>query len=283
MKFYSLNRSDAVPLYVQLANIIKRNIHDGDLPPGAPIPSELQFMKTYDVSRITVRNALLRLEYNGEIFKVHGRGSFVSTKKLIDIPSPSSSWRRLMEEQGHDISYELIEFCEVWPTDGVMRELRLNKDEKAIKLKRLKKIGKETIGLDVMFMPPKIGMALEGLERDDFSMVEFLNASSETKINRIESQIRAAPIEDGDADVMGVDSSSTLLIRGFTAFNALGEPLLSGKIMYLSQYATVNVSVSVDAAHHGSTLVDAPGMIFGKRIESEGKVPLKVEPLKDYR
>jgi hypothetical protein len=82
---------------------------------------------------------------------------------------------------------------------------------------------------------------------------------------------------------MGVDSSSTLLIRGFTAFNALGEPLLSGKIMYLSQYATVNVSVSVDAAHHGSTLVDAPGMIFGKRIESEGKVPLKVEPLKDYR
>ena len=112
MEFHPLNRSDAVPLYVQVANIIKRNIHDGELPPGAPIPSESQLMKAYDISRITVRNALLRLEYNGKIFKVHGRGSFVSPKKLIDIPSPSSSWRHLMEEQGHNISYELIEFCE---------------------------------------------------------------------------------------------------------------------------------------------------------------------------
>jgi GntR family transcriptional regulator len=283
MKFYSLNRSDPVPLYVQLANIIKKNIHDGDLPPGSPIPSELQFMKTYDVSRITVRNALLRLEYNGEIFKVHGRGSFVASKKLIDIPSPSSSWRHLMEEQGYNISYELIEFCEVWPTDAVMRELRLNTDEKAIKLKRLKKIDQETIGLDVMFMPPEIGIALEGLKLNDFSMVAFLNASSDTKIHRIESEIRAAPIENADADVMGVDSSSTLLIRGFVAFNALDQPLLSGKVKYLSQYAVVKLNVSVDAASRGSTLVDAPGMKFGQKMESEYSRPLKVAPLKDYR
>jgi hypothetical protein len=118
---------------------------------------------------------------------------------------------------------------------------------------------------------------------DKFSMVEFLNAASETKIDRIESQIRAAPIEDGDADVMGVDSSSTLLIRGFVAFNALNEPLLSGKIMYLSQYAVVKVSVSVDAANRGGTLVDAPGPAVGQEIESEGSRPLKVGPLKDYR
>lgn len=283
MKFYPLNRSDAIPLYVQLANIIKKNIHDGNLSPGSPIPSELQFMKAYDISRITVRNALLRLEYNGEIFKVHGRGSFVSSKKLIDIPSPSSSWRRLMEEQGYNISYELIELCEVWPADGVMGELRLNKNEKVIKLKRLKKIGQEIIGLDVMFMPYKIGMALEGLKVEDFSMVEFLNASPETKINRIESQIRAAPIEDGDADVMGVDSSSTLLIRGFVAFNEFDEPLLSGKIMYLAQYAVVKASVSVDAAGCGSTLVDAPGMKFGQGLKPENLRQLKVEPLKNYR
>jgi GntR family transcriptional regulator len=264
MKFHPLNRSDAVPLYVQVANIIKKNIHNGELPPGAPIPSESQLMKAYDISRITVRNALLRLEYNGEIFKVHGRGSFVSTKKLIDIPSPSSSWRRLMEEQGHNISYELIELCEVWPTEAVKRELQLEKDGKAVKLKRLKKISLETIGLDVMFMPTKVGMAIKDLELNDFSMVKFLNASHETKIHRIDSQIRAAPIEDGDADVMGVDPSNTCLIRGFVAYNALDEPLLSGKIMYLSQYALVKVSVNVDAAAREISLVDAPASSLAK-------------------
>ncbi len=71
-------------------------------------------------------------------------------------------------------------------------------------------------------------------------------------------EMRAAPIEDGDADVMGADSSSTVLIRGFIAFNAFKEPLLSGKIMYLSPFALVKVSVDVDAVTHGTSLVDAP-------------------------
>ncbi len=85
-----------------------------------------------------------------------------------------------------------------------------------------------------------------------------MNAYYETKIHRIESRIRAAAIEDGDADVRVDDSSSTVLIRGFIAFNAFKEPLLSGKIMYLSQFGLVKVSVDVDAVIYGTSLVDAP-------------------------
>ena len=259
MKIYPLERDSAVPLYVQLYDIIKKNIADGHLPAGSPIPSELQLMKAYDVSRITVRNALLRLEYSGEIFKVHGRGSFVSQKKIVDIPSPSLSWRRLMEAQGYNISFTLIEFCEVWPSEGVQRELRLRKGQKVTKLKRLKKIGQEVIGLDVLFLPLEIGASLERMNLTDFSLVEFLNASPATKINRIEAQIRAAPIEDGDSEVMGVDTSSTVLIRGFVAYNAMDQPVLSGKIMYLSQYAVIKATVSVASTSLGNSLVDIPG------------------------
>jgi GntR family transcriptional regulator len=233
-------------------------------------------MKAYSVSRITVRNALLRLEYSGEIFKVHGRGSFVSKKKIVDIPSPSFSWRRLMEEQGYNISFNLLEFCEVWPSEGVQRELRLPKGQKVTKLKRLKKIEHEVIGLDVLFMPTEIGASIKEMNLADFSLVEFLNASPATKINKIEAQIRAAPIEDGDAEVMAVDSSSTVLIRGFVAFNAKGEPVLSGKIMYLSQHAVIKASVSAESAGLGNSLVDAPGRPDEDQLETEcqtGPVP----------
>jgi GntR family transcriptional regulator len=269
MKNYPLERDSAVPLYVQLSDIIKKNIVEGHFPPGSPIPSELQLMKAYDVSRITVRNALLRLEYSGEIFKVHGRGSFVSKKKIVDIPSPSFSWRRLMEEQGYNISFTLIEFCEVWPSEGVQRELRLRKGQSVTKLKRVKKVEQEVIGLDVLFMPLEIGTSLEKMNLSDFSLVEFLNGSSGTKINRIEAQIRAAPIEDGDAEVMGVDPSSTVLIRGFVAFNAIDEPVLSGKIMYLSQYAVIKATVSVESTSLGNSLVDAPGGPVDDHLEAE--------------
>jgi GntR family transcriptional regulator len=269
MKNYPLERDGAIPLYVQLSDIIKKNIVEGHLPPGTPIPSELQLMKAYDVSRITVRNALLRLEYSGEIFKVHGRGSFVSKKKIVDIPSPSLSWRRLMEKQGYNISFKLIEFCEVWPSEGVQRELRLRRGQRVTKLKRVKQVDQEVIGLDVLFMPLEIGTSLEKINLSDFSLVEYLNRSPRTKINRIEAQIRAAPIEDGDAEVMGVDPSSTVLIRGFVAFNAMDEPVLSGKIMYLSQYAVINAIVSVESTSLGNSLVDAPGEPIDDLLETE--------------
>ncbi len=269
MKNYPLERDGAVPLYVQLSDVIKKNIVKGHLPPGSSIPSELQLMKTYDVSRITVRNALLRLEYSGEIFKVHGRGSFVTKKKIFDIPSPSFSWRRLMEEQGYNISFKLIEFCEVWPSEGVQRELRLRKGQKVSKLKRLKKVEQEVIGLDVIFMPLEIGTSIERMNLSDLSLVEFLNGSPGTKINRIEAQIRAAPIEDGDAEIMGVDPSSTVLIRGFVAFNVMDDPVLSGKIMYLSQYAVIKATVSAESTSLGNSLVDAPGGPVDDCLEAE--------------
>jgi GntR family transcriptional regulator len=226
---------------------------------------------------------LLRLEYSGEIFKVHGRGSFVSKKKIVDIPSPSLSWRLLMEEQGYNISFTLIEFCEVWPSEGVQRELRLRKGQRVTKLKRVKKIEQEVIGLDVLFMPLEIGTSLKKMNLSDFSLVEFLNSSPGKKINRIEAQIRAAPIEDGDAEVMGVDPSSTVLIRGFVAFNAMDEPVLSGKIMYLSQYAVIKATVSVESTSLGNSLVDAPSGPVDDHLEAECVPNLKPASMQEQQ
>lgn len=265
MKFFPLNRDAAVPLYVQLADIIKNNINQGCLAPGAPIPSEAKLMKSYDVSRITVRNALLRLEYSGEIFKVHGRGSFVSDRKLVDIPTPSHSWQRVMEDQGYYISYELVEFCDVWPSQGVQHELGLKEGELVTKYKRLKKMDDQVIGMDVLFMPAKIGHTIGDPDHTSFSMTEFLNSTPEKKIHRIEAQIRAAPIESGDAEVMKVDPSNTVLIRGYVAFNRAGSPVMSGKIIYLSQYAVVKVTVDAKSATQGNSLIEVPADEFKRQ------------------
>ena len=62
----------------------------------------------------------------------------------------------------------------------------LKKGQKVSKLKRLKKVAQEVIGLDVLFMPCRIAASLEGTNLSDFSLVEFLNASPGTKINRID-------------------------------------------------------------------------------------------------
>ncbi|MFM9108338.1 MAG: GntR family transcriptional regulator [Chloroflexota bacterium] len=72
-----LKRAAAIPLYRQLASILRRSIAAGGAAPGDRLPSESQLVARYGVSRITVRQALADLERDGLIQRSAGRGSFV--------------------------------------------------------------------------------------------------------------------------------------------------------------------------------------------------------------
>lgn len=74
-----IDRRSFVPLYVQLKNIILRQIMSGDLAPGAILASETALCRMYGVSRITVRQALGDLEAEGLLRREPGRGTFITT------------------------------------------------------------------------------------------------------------------------------------------------------------------------------------------------------------
>ena len=73
-----IDRRSFVPLYVQLKNIVQRQIMSGELLPGASLQSEPALGRAYGVSRITVRQALDELEAEGLIRREPGRGTFVA-------------------------------------------------------------------------------------------------------------------------------------------------------------------------------------------------------------
>jgi len=82
----TINKYGTVPLYFQLKNIILEKIKSGEYPEDSRIPSEQEFCELYDISRPTVRQAIIELTNSGHLYKEKGRGTFVSkTKKLIDI------------------------------------------------------------------------------------------------------------------------------------------------------------------------------------------------------
>ena len=55
---FELDQNSIVPLYKQLKDRIKEAILSGELKPNQKIPSELELSQTYQISRITVRNAI---------------------------------------------------------------------------------------------------------------------------------------------------------------------------------------------------------------------------------
>jgi GntR family transcriptional regulator len=66
------------PLYQQIVDALKREISEGRLRPGQPLPSFRALAEQLLVSLITVKRAYEELEHEGLIYRRQGLGTFVS-------------------------------------------------------------------------------------------------------------------------------------------------------------------------------------------------------------
>lgn len=62
---------------------LKERIRGGEFGPGEKLPSEQSLLREYDVSRLTLREALAKLAAWGVISVQHGKGAFVSEQISI--------------------------------------------------------------------------------------------------------------------------------------------------------------------------------------------------------
>lgn len=85
-----LNPRGPIPLYRQVAALIRERIESGDLAPGALVPSEDALVTKHGVARITARRAIALLREEGVIYTLRGEGSYVGPE---DAPrEPRSGW-----------------------------------------------------------------------------------------------------------------------------------------------------------------------------------------------
>ncbi|MFI6421539.1 GntR family transcriptional regulator [Streptomyces sp. NPDC050842] len=73
-----LDPQSATPLYIQLAELIGKQIASGALAPDRPIPSENRLAEEYGVARLTARRATQELRDRGLVITVRGKGSYVT-------------------------------------------------------------------------------------------------------------------------------------------------------------------------------------------------------------
>lgn len=81
-----LNNSSMVPIYEQLMEQIKNEIISGELKEGEVLPSVRTLSGELKISALTVKKAYDRLEEDGFVVTVHGKGTFVAaTDKQLAI------------------------------------------------------------------------------------------------------------------------------------------------------------------------------------------------------
>jgi len=95
-----MNSNSATPLYIQLAEYLSDEIKQGKYLVGEKLPSEADLCKTFDISRITVRQALNLLAQKDLIFSVQGKGIFVKPKSINQRLNEIVSFSSVLDEKG---------------------------------------------------------------------------------------------------------------------------------------------------------------------------------------
>ncbi|MCL2565404.1 MAG: GntR family transcriptional regulator [Defluviitaleaceae bacterium] len=104
-----ISNNTSKPIYEQITSQIKAMIMNGELQPGAPLPSMRSLAKSIHVSVITVQAAYENLQRDGFIDTTIGRGSFVSAQNKDFI----------QEEQQRRAEEHLQEAAEIGRTNGI--------------------------------------------------------------------------------------------------------------------------------------------------------------------
>jgi GntR family transcriptional regulator len=104
------NRVRGVSLQERLYRVLEERLQAGDLAPGAALPSEDALALRFGVSRVTVRAALARLEQDGRIQRIQGRGTLVTAAPLRPVRLSLSDVLSDMDSVARATSVRVLEF-----------------------------------------------------------------------------------------------------------------------------------------------------------------------------
>lgn len=100
-------QSHKVTVADAVLNSLKGRILEGEFGPGEKLPSEQVFLKEYDVSRLTLREALAKLAAWGVIRIRHGKGAYINEK--ISLPALKNVLIPMFPQQNILRMNELVE------------------------------------------------------------------------------------------------------------------------------------------------------------------------------
>lgn len=150
----TINRSIPIPIYFQLKNILLEYITEHHDDREAPIPTEVDISNHFGISRPTVRQAINALVVEGYLYRIKGRGTFISKPKINqEFLKALESYNAEMRKKGLVPSTKVLGLEVVECDDRIAEALKLESGGKVIKLSRIRYANEEPIVFVVTYLP----------------------------------------------------------------------------------------------------------------------------------
>ncbi|MGE5581418.1 MAG: GntR family transcriptional regulator [Bacillota bacterium] len=222
----SLNKDIPVPLYYQLKELLLEYISEHHDQLEKPIPTELELSSRFSISRPTVRQAINELVVEGYLYRVKGKGTFISKPKINqEFLLTLDSFNNEMRKKGLNPSTKLID-AKVIPSDEkISAALTLEIGSAVFELRRLRFINHEPIVVVVTYVPAAKcpGLLEKDLEHD--SLYEILEKAYGLVVFKAIRNLESVSAGQYEAQLLGIKKGAPVQFFESTTYLADGSPI----------------------------------------------------------
>jgi len=200
-----LDHKSPIPLHIQLKNKLQELIDNGFF--FEKIPSERELMEVYKVSRSTVREAVSRLVQEGVLEKVHGKGTFISSKPIRDWLGNLTSTTEVIKSMGMEPDAKLVKHGVVKPQEDILKATGFTK---AYYIKRIRYANEKPIALEVQYYPVEIGQKIAQYDIEKGTLYDIIEKNLNIELAEAEQIITSSSISKEDADLLELNDRHVL-------------------------------------------------------------------------
>lgn len=201
---FKIDKKSEISLYQQLAHSIKKAVDEQKLKENDKIPAENEFCKIYDLSRTTVRQALDILEKDGYIYKLRGKGSYVSTPKIYQNRSSFSKFYDDMRSLGK-VPVSKIISLKIKVADAYVREkMQLEENEMLCQIKWIRYGNNEPLIYETINLNYKLVDGIEMKELTDKKLYDILSEEYGIKMTHGKELFYPCKLDINEAKNLGL-------------------------------------------------------------------------------
>lgn len=195
--------------------------------PNDMLPTERQLAERFEVSRMTVRQALNGLRADGVLRSVRGVGTFVARPRLSKAPA-LTSFSEDLAARGYEPSTQLLKAEEITAETHVAVDLGVPPGAQIYRVERLRLAdGIPMCHEEVCLHAPRF----PGLLQEDLSLslYRLLESRYGVRLHRAKQQVRAVNVGEESARRLNVEPNSAGLHVARTSMDESGRIVERGQ------------------------------------------------------
>lgn len=240
---HALDKTNGKPLHTQIEEMICRQLETKEWAPGSAIPSENELSAIYKVSRTTVRNVITKLVQEGLLFRVPGKGTYVSEPKIVAHSLSYAGIREQLEQMGYEVSTKLISIGKEKMDRKLMKHFPGLTDPSVYVLRRLRYLKGEPLSIHVSYLPEAY---CPGIDRFDLSGEQLCTIlSREYGLNRARAveTLESVAATQGEAELLNIYPGQPLLLLRDQIMDAEGRTFEYSKVVFRGEKIKITMEL----------------------------------------